>query len=145
MFNTVLVALDGSEYSERSLAIASELAKLAKSHLFFITVVTAYKDAHLPDVPKLEEQIQRRAEAYLAPFLKAARAGGLETDGHIGYGEPAQQIVERAEETGAELIVMSTHGIGAAGFHALGSVAMKVLETAPCPVLMVRIPRAKLS
>jgi nucleotide-binding universal stress UspA family protein len=143
MFKTILVALDGSEYSERAFKLASDLARLGPSRIVVTTVVSAYKDAHLPAVPKLEEQTRRRAETYLAPFLDAGRASGLDVEGNVSYGDPAQEIVKQAVETGAELIVMSTHGLGAAGYHALGSVALKVLETAPCPVLLERIPRTR--
>ncbi len=48
-------------------------------------------------------------------------------------------IVQYAREHDIDLVVMSTHGIGAKGGYAMGSVALKVLQTAPCPVLLRRI------
>ncbi len=142
MFETVLVPLDGSEYSERALATGLELARLAGARVRLITVVLAYPDAHVPTVKKLEDQVRERAEAYMAPFIKEATAAGFEVEGEVAHGEPAQEIVRAAHAASAGVIVMSTHGIGATGRHALGSVAMKVLQAAECPVLMVKIPEA---
>lgn len=105
-----------------------------------VTVVLGYKDAHVPTVGRLEAQVRERAETYLAPFLADERSAGFEITGKVGHGEPADEILRVATEVDADLIVMSTHGIGASGRHALGSVALKVLQSAACPVLMVRIP-----
>jgi len=56
----------------------------------------------------------------------------------LGEGDPATVILEVAEETGAGLIVMGTHGRTGLGRLVMGSVAEQVLRTAPCPVLTVR-------
>ncbi len=142
MFSSVLVPLDGSEYSERALAMALELARLSGAKVTVLTVVLAYKDAHVPTVALLEEHVRERAEAYLAPFLEQGADAGFELTGLVGHGDPAEEILRAASEESVDLIVMSTHGIGASGRHALGSVAMRVLQTAACPVMMIRIPEA---
>jgi len=139
MFNSLLVPLDGSPYSEGALALALELARLSGARVALITVVLAYKDAHVPAVAKQEEQTRKRAEAYLAPFVEQGRAAGFEVSGRVGHGDPAEEIVRAAEEDDIDVIVMSTHGMGAAGRHALGSVALKVLQTAWRPVIMIPI------
>ena len=57
-------------------------------------------------------------------------------------GAPARRIVEHANETGADLIVMGTHGRSGLGHLLLGSVAERVVRTAACPVLTTRgVPR----
>jgi nucleotide-binding universal stress UspA family protein len=142
MFQSILVPLDGSDYSERALATGLELARLTGAKVTLLTVILGYKDAHVPPVERLDQQARDRAEAYLAPFLEDARKAGFDVSSRVGHGDPAQEIVASARERGADLIVMSTHGIGATGRHALGSVAMKVLQDSDCPVLMVRIPEA---
>jgi nucleotide-binding universal stress UspA family protein len=141
MFETVLVPLDGSEYSERALATGLELARLTGGKVRLITVVLAYPDAHVPAVRRLDQQTRRRAEVYLEPFIRKAQSNGFDIDWEVAHGEPAQEILRAANAAGAGVIVMSTHGIGAGGRHALGSVAMKVLEAAECPVLLVKIPQ----
>jgi nucleotide-binding universal stress UspA family protein len=143
LIRKIVVPLDGSEYSERALANATDLAQDSHAVLSLITVISAYRDAHLPVVPKLEEQARHRAASYLEPFVEAAKGKGVPVVAKVAEGAPAEEIVHWAEESDADMIVMSTHGIGAAGRHALGSIAMKVLESAPCPVLMVRIPQSE--
>jgi nucleotide-binding universal stress UspA family protein len=142
MFQSILVPLDGSDYSERALATGLELARLSGAKITLLTVILGYKDAHVPAVERLDQQARDRAEAYLAPFLEDAHQAGFDVSSHVGHGDPAQEIVAAARDSSADLIVMSTHGIGATGRHALGSVAMKVLQDSDCPVLMVRIPEA---
>jgi nucleotide-binding universal stress UspA family protein len=139
MFQSILVPLDGSGYSERALATASELARLSGGRLTLLTVILAYKDVRMPHVEHLDRHVQDRAEAYLAPFVEGARMSGFDVKPVVARGEPAVEILGAAVAASADLIVMSTHGIGASGRHALGSVAMKVLQGAQCPVLMVRI------
>jgi nucleotide-binding universal stress UspA family protein len=142
MFKSIVVPLDGSGYSEQSLATALELARLSGARVTLVTVILGYKDAHVPVVPRLEDQTRKRAEGYLDGFLREGQAAGFEIAARVGHGDPAEEILRLAEESGGDLIVMSTHGIGAGGRHALGSVALKVLQAAQCPVLMVRIPEA---
>ena len=108
-------------------------------------MVLGYKDAHVPVAPRLEAQTSRRAQSYLQPFLEQARSAGFEVTGEVGHGDPAAEILRIAAGAQADLIVMSTHGIGAEGRHALGSVALKVLQASECPVLMVRIPEANVT
>ena len=139
MFQSVVVPLDGSSHSERALADALEFARLSGARVTLVTVVLGYRDAHVPTVPRLEEQTRQRAERYLEPFLSEGRAAGFEIAGEVGHGDPAEEILRISRERGADLIVMSTHGIGASGRHALGSTAMKVLQHTECPVVMVRI------
>jgi len=140
MFQAILVPLDGSDYSEQALSTGVDLSKLSGARLILLTVVLAYKDAHVPPVERLDAQARNRAAAYLAPFVERARAASVEVKAEVAHGEPAGEIIQAARQEGADLIVMSTHGMGATGRHALGSVALKVLQGADCPVLMVRIP-----
>jgi nucleotide-binding universal stress UspA family protein len=142
MFRSILVPLDGSNYSERALTSGLELARITSAKVTLVSVILAYKDAHVPPVARLDAQAKERAETYLAPFLEDGRRSGFDMVGLVAHGEPAEEIVKAAHGAQADLIVMSTHGIGASGRHALGSVAMKVLQDSNCPVLMVRIPEA---
>jgi nucleotide-binding universal stress UspA family protein len=139
VFNNIVVALDGSTYSERALDAARELARLSGARLHLLTVVLAYKQAHVPVVGRLDQQTEQRANDYLRPLAATATGAGAAVVTYVRHGAPAEEIVRLATEVNADLITMSTHGIGATGLHALGSVAMKVLETAPCPVMMIRV------
>ena len=140
MFKQILVPLDGSEYSERAMGYANELARATGGALRLVTVLLRPEAPGAPKIAKLDEQSRVRAEQYLEPHLAAVRGAGVSAvDSEVRFGEAASAITDAATSSGADLIVMSTHGLGASGRYALGSVALKVLMTAPCPVLMVRI------
>jgi nucleotide-binding universal stress UspA family protein len=140
VFSHVLVPLDESEYSERALTYAREATQAAEARVTLLTVLLRPDSPGIPHIEKLDRQSEARALAYLdsaAEKLRAAGATSVETK--VMFGDAAGCIVDAATSSDVDLIAMSTHGLGASGRYALGSVALKVLMTAPCPVLMVRI------
>lgn len=142
MFTQILVPLDGSEYAERALVYARDLATNAGARVSLVSVLTAVKSPVGPAPDEPEEHRGRPWLTYLEERAEAVRGEGVaEVSTQVRFGEPARMITELARELHADLIVMSTEGLGADGRYALGSVALKVLMTAPCPVLMVRINR----
>jgi len=80
------------------------------------------------------EGLGRDLEA-LAPELAA---GSVEVTTEVAEGDPAEVIVSRAAELGTDLVAMGTYGRSALGRAFLGSVARRVVQHAPCPVLTVR-------
>lgn len=140
MFSHVLVPLDGSEYGARALAYAQGLANEAGARISLLTVLLRPDPGSAPVVPKLDEQSRKSAEGHLEQTAATVRErGSAPVSTTVELGEPAERITEFARSQGVDLIVMSTHGLGATGRYAIGSVALKVLMTAPCPVFMVRI------
>jgi nucleotide-binding universal stress UspA family protein len=91
-------------------------------------------------LPRAAEDVARSiAEARLQELAAAARQAGVErVVCHVGVGDPAHDICELADKGGFELIVMGTHGRTGIAHVLIGSVAEKVVRTAPCPVLTVR-------
>lgn len=139
MFTRIIVPLDGSEYGERALQYVQELAMIAGAHVSLLFVIGSAAAQSGPDVPDLE---RRRALAYLEVHAQVLREDGLQSvETYVRSGEPASQINDLARTQRANLIVMSTGGLGADGRYAIGSVALRVLTTAPCPIFMVRINR----
>jgi nucleotide-binding universal stress UspA family protein len=117
MLQPILVPLDGSDLAEQALPYAEALAAPG-CQLILLEVGQDEEELRL---------LERHAES-------CAR---LET----ATGDPAQQILQVARDLGAGLIVMTTHGRGAVGRWAFGSVADTVTRTAPVPVMVIR-PRA---
>lgn len=142
MFEHLLVPLDGSDFAERALAYAEQLAATTGARITLLSVLLRPQSAEAPHVDKLDDQSRERLQAELAAVASkvSARLVTANVDTAVLVGEPAGQIADFADSHGVDLIVMSTHGLGATGRYALGSVALKVLMTAPCPVFMVRIP-----
>lgn len=90
----------------------------------------------MPDLPK-------RVKDKLVDESKRVQAAGILCDTHSMEGSPHTEIVKRAHEIGADIIVMGTHGHGGLAHAVLGSVTERVLHRSPCPVLVVPL-RAQL-
>ncbi|RMG45174.1 MAG: universal stress protein [Acidobacteria bacterium] len=155
---TILVPLDGSDLARRALPLASSLAERldAKLVLFSVAQPSGLEfvwcgEAALPlagepgaaPAEELAEEAERVARAHLEAEAARLRGEGREVECRIGRGEPAPAITATADETGALLVVMATHGRGGVSRWALGSVADKVLRRASCPVLLVRAGMAR--
>lgn len=140
-YTKLLVAIDLSEESERVIGRAMELADGEASRVSLIHVVepvaAAYPiDAYAINMSKLQEEAIEIAGKRLAEF--AAEHGIDEKQQFTVMGSPANEIRARAEEIGANLIVIGSHG--RAGWKLLlGSTANKVLHGAKCDVLTVRV------
>lgn len=133
----ILVALDGSIYSEKAFDQAISMATVCNSSLFAITVVEAYPKSLMPG-PAAEKQIEKEAGEFLEQIkAKAARQNvSLETIVHVG-GQPHELIVKEAKERNIDLIVMGTHGRTGLKRLLMGSIAQRVIGYAPCSVLVV--------
>ena len=152
---TILVPLDGSERSEHALPFARFLASLLPAELLLLHVVT--EDERHSFVTRREQlreiylpyraievnstlSMRHHAEAYLESWLPALRAQGLAAQTVVRFGAPTEAIIETAEQTDADMIVMATHGRGNVGRWLIGSVAHNVLRQAAVPVMAVRGP-----
>lgn len=142
MFRHILVTLDGSSYGERVLAYVPDLAAPLQARVTLLTVIP--EDAAPPGTSG-GAPAAHRAEAfrgYLEQQAHAIREAGVaEVATDVRTGTPPRIIAEAARELGADLIAMSTQGLGAETEQGLGGVASKVLMSAPCPVFMVRVHR----
>ena len=137
MFKNVLVPLDESLYSERALPYAVELCRRFEGRVSLLTAVLPLGDE--AELRGAMDFRTRRAETYLQKLAARQEAEGLSVATILRTAEPAQAVADVAREIAADVIVMTTHGTGADRRHAIGGVTQKVLLTAPCPVLLVRI------
>lgn len=133
----IVVGYDGSEHARKALERAAEIARGAN-----VTVVTAIhvlphvgKGPGSGPVDRVEAAERRQELADAKAFLEQH---GIETRAVAGVGDPARVILEEAKEWGADLIVVGSRGLGAAGRLLLGSVSTSVVQHAPCDVLVVR-------
>lgn len=134
MFKKILVPLDGSETAEAILPFAQEVAAKCGAGMLLVTVVqqVGVWDAALTlQVMEKEGQV---AGEYLSE--QAAKAGNAKTS--VLQGDAAEAILSCAEKEGADLIAISTHGRSGIRRFLFGSVATKLLEASPVPVLFLR-------
>lgn len=98
-------------------------------------------DAFLSEAPTMREAMRQDAQDRLS-HRAAPRPGiTLHIETEVLFGHGARTIADYAESRGADLIVMGTHGRTGVAHLLLGSIAEKLVRTAPCPVLTVRLPR----
>jgi nucleotide-binding universal stress UspA family protein len=139
----ILAPTDFSEFSKQAVEVASELAQKFKARLLLVHVVElpAYPIEGL--VPSrlggtFLEDLEEQAALELEKVAPAAGGGKTEVARRIVVGIPYAKIVEVARDENVDLIVMATHGRTGLGHILMGSVAERVVRTAPCPVLTLR-------
>jgi nucleotide-binding universal stress UspA family protein len=137
MFETVVLALDGSEQSDRAVPVAAALAKQAGGRIVVVHVDerTAIRGGLQPvhlDEEELTEKVKGQADALSADGLEVK----VELISTV-LGGPAPAIASVAADTDADVIVLGSHGNSALTGMLVGSVAHKLLHIAGRPVLVV--------
>jgi nucleotide-binding universal stress UspA family protein len=133
MFEKILLAVDGSEHSERACSIVGDLARTSDATVYVLHVHEAGIVAPV--------ETTTEARYIVDHVLKQLDADGVEATGEAvaaRSGDVAPTIVEAARSLGSDLIVMGTRGMSDFSGLLLGSNAHKVIHHAGCPVLVVR-------
>jgi nucleotide-binding universal stress UspA family protein len=144
MFDRMLVPTDGSELSTQAALRAVALAKTCGAHVTVLLVQDVYPYTGIGSLnaDDLQSYVAKaRAEGLHAmdPVTAAARAEGLAVDTQVVENDkPANGIVEAAQQSGANLIAMGSHGRSGIAKLILGSVAAEVLALSPIPVLVFK-------
>ncbi|HEY5059244.1 MAG TPA: universal stress protein [Gaiellaceae bacterium] len=137
MFETIVWATDGSEVADCALPLVTELARAHHSKIVAVHANEVLSGRFggatlLAD----EDEIRAKVEQQVAELRDAGFVAELTVETGIRRGIE-ELIATAATEVKADLIVVSTHGRGAAATAMLGSVAKGLLHIAPCPVLVV--------
>jgi nucleotide-binding universal stress UspA family protein len=146
---TILVPVDGSVGALLGLSAAVGLARAAGARLILLDAVPPmpmwmYGEASIGAVayfdPAWEQEALQSAETYVTGLGERLRKTGLQVETRAVRGEVAPTIQTVADETDADLVVMSTHALTGPARTVLGSVADAVVRTSLRPVLLVRRP-----
>ena len=137
MFERILLAVDGSPKSEKTILIAIDMAERYGSAVTIVHVreYERYEGSDVDLGPPIP------AEELVSDVLARFRGKGIEARGEIrrvSSGSTPEQIVEVAQTADAELIVLGSRGMSEWKSLVLGGVANKVVQHATCPVLLVR-------
>jgi nucleotide-binding universal stress UspA family protein len=145
VFTRIVVGTDGSETAAEAVRQAVDLAKLAGAQL---SIVSAYAPVTKRRLEEEREEAPRDVQYEIGPredvnlvldaAAAAARKEGIEVQAHPVEGDPAEGILNVAEETKADLIVVGNKGMTGARRFLLGSVPNNVSHHAPCSVIIVR-------
>lgn len=139
MFAKILHANDGSDSAFNALALALAIARQNNSELHMISV------EEIEYVPEFIEEIREETGSAARRFrtvLQRARAmaeeSGIALQTHVVMGHPVQRIVDLAAELNVDLLVIGARGHSALYERFVGSRADRIVQLAPCPVLVVK-------
>lgn len=137
MFERILLAVDGSEHSAKTVPVASDLAKRYGATVTVLRV----REFQRRLGTNVDIDPEDESESYVDGVVNELTSNGVAATGEtrrVSAGQVAKEIVEAAAEVEAGLIVMGTRGRTEWQSLLVGGVAHKVLAHATCPVLMVR-------
>lgn len=135
----ILLAIDGSVHSQAVVDKAIEFAKLLTAEVilvfchekFPVVLGQPYRDRQVADIIK-------ESEERVAPFVRHLRQQDIKVEDRLMEGPAGNMIPEIAKIENCDLIIMGSRGLGNLTGMIVGSVTNRVLQTAPCPVLVVR-------
>ncbi len=143
IYKTIVVGTDGSDRADRAVRQAIALAKATGANLNVVHVVHSAVSLGFSDtvsgqesVQASRDQVDRVAEAVVAD----AGREGVSVEVHHPTGDPADAIIEVAEKSGADLIVLGNRGMSGVA-RVLGSIPNKVAHHSPCSLLIVDTSR----
>jgi nucleotide-binding universal stress UspA family protein len=141
MFETVVIATDGSESANRGIRTALDVARQFDATVHAVYVVDRNKiDSSPAEVrDQLQDAIEATGEEALATVCtEADNLDAPEVVTAVREGDPATEIIEYAEGVDADVVAMGTRGRHGDHAYLLGSVAEAVVRRSPIPVLTVR-------
>ncbi|MDO8735901.1 MAG: universal stress protein [Thermoleophilia bacterium] len=153
MVKNILVATDGSPRSEKAADAAIMLAQSCNAKLHVLSVVDSGKPRTAMDFdldvgeeikednPEISDEYEegrmKPEQQFVSAVSKKASDAGLEANGIVRVGRPAEEILNVAKENSCDMIVVGTHGRGPIATAVMGSIATKVIHAGTTPVLVV--------
>lgn len=147
MYKKIMVPLDGSKLAECALEHVKAIARgCSVPEVNLVRVVSTvppwagseYMDARL--LSEFLEAQQAGAREYLKKTAVSLKKGGLAVTTTVLEGNASENLINYAAKSGADLIVMTTHGRSGPARWAFGSVAERVIQHSPVPVLIITPP-----
>ena len=145
MFRSIVVGTDGSETATEAVKQAVELAQATKAKVELVSAYEPVSNTRLrqegTQVPEdLQWSVNPRedVDATLREAAEMAEGAGVSVQTYARQGDPADAILDVAEETKADLVIVGNKGMTGARRFLLGSVPNKVSHHAPCSVLIIR-------
>jgi len=139
MFQHILVPTDFDEHASRAFDAAVSLAQKFDGKITLLHVYQIPPSIYSSDLAWPTEQLAAAAKKSLADALAKAQRTFPRIESLLEVGSPGETIVNVANKTQADLIVMATHGRRGLSRALLGSVTEKVVRLAHQPVLTVSI------
>ena len=145
MFKSIVVGTDGSQTATSAVKQAVELASSIKAKIELVSAYEPVSDQRLreertevPDDVSWMVNPREDVDATLREAAEMAKEAGVEVETYARQGDPADAILDVAEEQNADLIIVGNKGMTGAKRFLLGSVPNKISHHAPCSVLIIR-------
>ena len=145
MYDSIVVGTDGSDTAKEAVRQAAELAKTVGAKLHLVSAYEPVPEGRLrqerqnvPDAMQWMINPKEDVNNTLKEAAEQLEKDGVEVDTYAREGDPADAILDVAEEEKADLIVVGNKGMTGAKRFLLGSVPNRVSHHAPCSVLIIR-------
>lgn len=145
MLESIIVGTDGSETAAKAVAQAADIAEKFGSKLFVVSAFQPVSGNRLqkeklaaPDDVEWAISPREDVDAMLQAMVEPIKGRGVDVQGLARMGDPADAILDVAEEQHADLIIVGNRGMTGAKRFLLGSVPNKISHHAPCSVLIIR-------
>ena len=137
----ILVPVDFSDSSAQALRQAAKRAAQSRGSLIVVHVVPAdygWLGIGRSELRDLDRSLQRQASNQLRAFADENVRDDVAADLEVRVGQPAEQIIAAARDSKCDSIMLSTRGLTGLDRYLIGSVAHRVAQLAPCPVVLLR-------
>ncbi len=139
MFSRILVAVDGSESAKKAFAKSVFLAQKCNSKLYVVNVVLDWEyGGDSAATFELIDELRTKGTELLEQCKKQALQSNVQVETVLEQGDYAHEIIEVAKRKDCELIIMGSRGMSPIKELMLGSISLKVMHHASCPVMVVR-------
>jgi nucleotide-binding universal stress UspA family protein len=145
MFSSIVVGTDGSDSATQAVREAVDMAKAVGATLELVSAYAPVSEQRLraerrdaPEDVQWAIHPKQEVETALSDAAEIAREAGVNVNTHARQGDPADAILDVAEEQKADVVIVGNKGMTGAKRFLLGSVPDKISHHAPCSVLIVR-------
>ncbi|MFB6143574.1 MAG: universal stress protein [Halorientalis sp.] len=140
MYERILLPTDGSVGSAHVAMQAIDLAEQYDAEVHVLYVVDEDLTSRIRGAKTTEQALEEVGENTVEKYARMVQGHDLAAVTAVRHGDPAQTILDYADEAAADLVVMGTHGRSGVERRLIGSVAERVVRHATCPVMTVRLP-----
>jgi nucleotide-binding universal stress UspA family protein len=138
MYNKILIPLENSSCDQTILEHIRPLVRMTGASLYLVHVADGWVARNFDNFKLRESDEMREDRIYIEGVAQSLTAEGFKVDQVLALGDPASEIIKIAEQVGADLIAMSTHGHRFISDLLYGSTADKVRHHVDIPVLLLK-------
>lgn len=141
MFQKIILATDGSENAHRAALAAIDLAKGLSLTSLIITHIAIQPPEQSRMVKAgfdVHALLEEDAKKSLKRTIDALNQANITYELKASIGDPSSEVIEIAKKEHVDLIILGSRGLGAIKGVLMGSVSQKIIQAAPCPVMIVK-------